>query len=110
MSITALSKKAGYDQSTIYRHFADPDLPDHVMLRWGNVMGYDFRQDIPDLGEQFSILTDVDRPEYKKSQELVPHKFLEECEEKMDFWRQKYIEVLEKYSLLQDRFNQLKEG
>lgn len=103
MSISALSKKAGYDQSTIYRHFTDPDLPDHILLRWGKTMGHDFRLEIPGLGDDFA-LSDEDRGTYELTKRDLPPQEPVDQENEIIYWRTKYVSLLERFSqLLEDK-------
>lgn len=94
MSLTALAKKAGYDQSTPYRHFEKEDLQNHIILRWGKAMGYDFRKEFPELEEDWDMVKDTDRASY-------PDKPTgEECEKQVEYWRKKYVDLLELHNQL----------
>lgn len=94
VSLTALAKKAGYDQSTPYRHFDRDDLPNHTILRWGKAMKHDFRKEFPELAEDWELISQEDRmiePEGETAKEY---------EEKIEYWRTKYVDLLERHNEL----------
>jgi AcrR family transcriptional regulator len=96
ISLTALAKKAGYDQSTPYKHFEKDDLPDYVLIRWGKAMNYDMTKDFPDLLESMDMVSEppIEMSYAKKENDL---------EKQIDHWRNQYISILQRY-------NQLLEG
>ncbi len=92
VSLTQIAKKAGYKHAMPYRHFKDPYLPSHIILRYGKAIGYDFSEDIPDLQNE-NILEDPEEP-YGST------KSLEDCMSERDMWKDKYIELLEKHNAM----------
>lgn len=89
MSLSALAKLAGYDQSTPYRHFEREDLPDHIIIRWGKAMSYDMTRDFPHLVNAMDMVSDTDREPYKTA-----------GKHDLDYWKEKYMTLLERYNLL----------
>ena len=49
--ITKISKLAGYNPSSTYRHFTKENLPFHIIARYGNGLAHDFRKEFPDMEE-----------------------------------------------------------
>ena len=101
MSLTALAKKAGYNQSTIYRHFEKEDLPYHIIRRYGKAMGHDFRVEFPEMAEDFDL---VNEP----VAEYMATTTLGACLEQRDYWRNRYVDLLEQHNKL--LLNQLSMG
>lgn len=96
ISLTALAKKAGYDQSTPYRHFERDDLPDHILIRWGKAMDYDMTRDFPHLSEYASVASDNTRGSYSLPKQPE--------NDQIEYWRTQYIRLLERHNaLLEDR-------
>ncbi|CAD5251323.1 MULTISPECIES: hypothetical protein [unclassified Imperialibacter] len=97
VTIQAIATKAGYDQSTPYRHFEVEELSYHIIRKYGTAIGHDFREDFPDMGDEFMIVS-----EPKQSYGMS----LDQCMEQKELWQRKYIELLEKHNaLLSERLN-----
>jgi AcrR family transcriptional regulator len=98
LSLTALAKKAGYDQSTPYRHFEKDDLPNHIILRWGKAMNYDFRKEFPELAMDWELIAPMEERGSSDSEQDTS------LLEKIEYWRKKYVELLERHNeLLMER-------
>jgi AcrR family transcriptional regulator len=98
ISLSALAKKAGYDQSTPYRHFEKDDLPDHILIRWGKAMSYDMTKDFPHLSQALDMVSEpaIQYPSKNGSEE-----------NQVEYWRSLYIRLLERHNaLLEDRLCQ----
>ncbi|MEP1891541.1 MAG: hypothetical protein ABJH57_20670 [Cyclobacteriaceae bacterium] len=96
VSLTRISKQAGYDQSTMYRHFAKPDLSDHIILKYGRVVDIDFSKLIPDMKE-INMVVMEEKGAYSNNDEVSV---------KVAYWRDKYIDLLEKHNkMLIDRLD-----
>lgn|SRR5690606_19304942 len=91
-SITSVAQKAGYNQATIYRHFAKEDLSFHIIRKYGRAMRHDFSREFPEMKEEFDYLTE---PEEKY--ETIN---LSTCIEQRDMWQARYYELLEKHNAL----------
>lgn len=91
MSISKLTKEAGYDQSTIYRHFEKEDLAFHIIKRYGKIMKYDFTKDFPEMAESDFFETE---------QWTANNPDLDECLKQSDMWKSKYLNLLEQHNAL----------
>jgi hypothetical protein len=90
-SITRIARKAGYDQSTIYRHFDKDDLSYPVLLKYGKAMEHDFSEEFPEMAEFFSF----EKPVVKSEEVRMSN---EECMEQLNYYQKKYIDLLEKHN------------
>lgn len=79
LSLTALAKKAAYDQSAPYRHLEKEDLANHIILRWGKAMNYHFRREFPDLSLEWGIINNM---ENRRQIEIGG---LDECVKKVEY-------------------------
>lgn len=91
-SLTALSKRVGYDRTTVYRHFAKPDLEFPILLKYGKALNHDFSVDFPELLNYFN----------KVQEPMAAYSVatLAEALKERDFWKDKYISLLEKHNAL----------
>lgn len=90
IALTKIAQKAGYDQSMLYRHFSKPDLQNHIIMKYARVIGYDFRQEIPEIKE---VIFDKDTDPVS-----VKSLSLNDCLKEVERWREKYIDLLEKHN------------
>ena len=94
LSLTAIAKKAGYDQSTPYRHFEKEDLPQHIISRYAEKIDYDFSMAFPEL-------IDLGITTVEKANATIQNEINE-----VQKWKEKYFDLLQKYTaLLEDRLN-----
>jgi AcrR family transcriptional regulator len=101
ISLTALAKKAGYDQSTPYRHFDQDDLQNHIILRWGKAMGHDFRKEFPELAADYELISEEDKEAFGIGDRV------KDLEQSLEHWKKKYMDLLERHNeLLMDKLNQ----
>ncbi|MEQ8548711.1 MAG: hypothetical protein RIC03_12415 [Cyclobacteriaceae bacterium] len=99
--ISAIARKAGYHPTMPYRHFKQPDLPTHIIRKYGRAMNYDFTDQIPEMAQDF-VITESPFQEKKITS-------LEECLAEKEKWKEKYFQLLEKTNqMLQDRIEQNK--
>lgn len=89
--ITKIAKTAGYDQSTIYRHFDRDDLNYSILIKYGKAISHDFSEEFPEMVEEFSFSKPEHRPEEMKMSN-------DECMEQLNYYQKKYIELLEKHN------------
>ncbi|TDQ81069.1 hypothetical protein [Sphingobacterium yanglingense] len=87
-NISKLAQNMKISRCTIYNWFQQETLPFDVLVRIGSFINYDFSSDFP---EYFSL-----NPEEKL--EINPSQDQSTEGEKVDFWRRKYILLLEKYN------------
>lgn len=104
ISISAVAKMVGYDQSTFYRHIDKEDLQLHILMRYGKAINHDFRQELPDVAEEFGMMvSEPPRPIYGKEPGIT----LSEAIEERDRWREKYYELLDIHnSYLREKIDQ----
>lgn len=80
IKITVLTEKAGVDRSTFYNHIKEPDLPYHIIAKYGEVLHHDF-------SDAYS----------KKEQKYTPAVTnvitLSEIEKDRDYWKNKYLNL-----------------
>lgn len=93
ISITKIAKRAGYDQSTVYRHFTLDNLNYNILIRYGKAMRHDFSEEFPEMTDYFTVEEEV-FPKELPPQPLSP----EECMEQLKYYQTKYIELLEKHN------------
>lgn len=85
-NISDLAKKLGYkSRTTIYLHFEDRELPYEVINQYGKALKHDFTQEFPDMVVTEPVV------DYKP-------KTQRELEREADYWKGKYIELLERYN------------
>ncbi len=87
MGISELSRKLNVSRRTIYNWFDQQNLDPILLLKIGNIIEYDFAQDLP---ENFFIKYNhlTSKPEEEHQDEL----------KQVYFWMNKYIHLLEKYN------------
>jgi len=85
------AKKAGYTRSAYYKHIENPNLDYHILISYGRAIKYDFTEEFPNMPRYM-----MEEPDevYGKP------KTLEEAMRLMDIWKNKYLELLEKYNRL----------
>lgn len=94
VSILAIARKAGYVQSTPYRHFEQENLAAYIIKKYGMAIGHDFSKEIPELEEQTNVMSDVDFSPYGAPANLA------DCIKQKEMWREKYIDLLERHNAL----------
>lgn len=91
-SLSELADKMDYDRATLYRHFKDPDLSDTIILHYAKALKYDFSKEFPDLASYTNLLQEP-------LGEYTPLT-ISEALKQVDYWRTKYIDLLEKHNAL----------
>lgn len=91
-SLTELSKRVAYDRTTVYRHFAKPDIEFPILIKYGKALNHDFTVEFPELGNYFS---QIEEP----INAYTTHTLAEALKER-DLWKDKYIKLLEKHNTL----------
>ena len=108
-----VAKKAGYTRSSYYKHISQPDLADHILIKYGRVIKNDFSPDIPGLRkfifeeqpEGYSKLSSSD--EIAREREFMA-KYVESIEESNRLKSENAKVLKEKVKLLNQN-NRLKE-
>jgi hypothetical protein len=91
LKITQVVKKVGISRGSFYNHIEDPNLPLDILERYGKALGYDFTADIPEMSKYT-----VEEPVEIYGQPLT----IEEAIQQRDYWKNKYIVLLEKHQRL----------
>lgn len=83
--------KAGYTRSAYYKHIENPDLDYHILMAYGKAIKHDFTEEFPDMPKYL-----LEEPEetYNKPRTL------EDAIRILEQWKNKYLELLEKYNRL----------
>ena len=91
MPLTKLSKKMEKSRRWIYNAFENENLSIEYILEIGNIIHYDFSNDMADL---------------KKYKEAADHFGTASNSSQSDYWKNKYLNLLEKYNqLLESKLN-----
>jgi len=83
--------KAGYSRSAYYKHIDNPELDYHILIAYGKAIRHDFTEEFPEMPRYL-----IEEPEEIYGKTLT----LEEAIHQRDLWKDKYIELLEKYNKL----------
>jgi predicted transcriptional regulator len=91
-SITKLATKLGKSRRWMYLAFENRNLSIDVILQIGSIIHYDFSTEISDLtfythAQSNQVVDDSGRPFLKNETEA-------------ELWKNKYLDLLEKYNLL----------
>ena len=87
-NISKLAQNMKISRCTLYNWFQQEALPFDILVRIGAYINHDFSVDFP---EYFSL-----NMEERRESNPLHNQILED--EKVDFWRHKYILLLEKYN------------
>nr|WP_294897762.1 hypothetical protein [uncultured Pedobacter sp.] len=85
VNVTVIREKTGKSRTTLYRWFDEDDLPYAKIELIGSAINHDFTQEFPDMV--------VSEPvgEYRVKSNL-------QLQAEVEFWRDKYIRLLERYN------------
>ncbi|GAB2994469.1 hypothetical protein GCM10027284_09680 [Cyclobacterium sediminis] len=99
VSILSIAKKAGYHQSSAYRHFIKDDLSYSIIHKYGRAIGHDFTQEFPEMLTEYGFSSE-EKDKYKYTD-------LAQCIAEKELWQKKYIELLETHNkLLMDKMKE----
>lgn len=100
-SITKLADRLGKSRRHIYNLFANPELPVETILEIGKIIHYDFSSLLPRISKYFARLEketfNESELQYIQSSETV------------EFWKNKYLLLLEKYNALLEKREETRE-
>lgn len=84
--VTTLIKRMQFSRTSYYNHIDNKDLPLDILVQYGKVLGIDFSVNFPQLKhlENFINKTPLN---------------LEDAISEINYWKDKYYELLEKYNL-----------
>lgn len=92
-----VAAKAGYSRSAYYKHVENPRLDYHILMAYGKAIGHDFTEEFPDMPKYV-----IEEPEEK----YIAPQTVEEATRQMELWKDKYLELLEKYNrLIEERLS-----
>lgn len=92
ISLTRIAEAIGYNRTSIYNHFKEPDLDFGILFKYGRALEHDFTVEFPEMSSYMALFTEP--PKDKKALSLG------EAQAQIDYWRDKYINLLEKYNEL----------
>ena len=93
--ITRLAKKLGKTARWMYFLFSNPNAPVNYIIEIGEVIHYDFSDEIDELRKFRRLQNSSSQPE-SMALEKDPDKEKQDAE----FWKNKYLELLERYTAL----------
>lgn len=86
-----VAEKAGYSRSAYYKHIEIQDLDYSILIAYGKAIQHDFTIELPEM------------PKYVLQDPIEVYgkpKNLEEAVNIINMWKDKYVELLEKYNRL----------
>ncbi|SDG66883.1 hypothetical protein SAMN05421827_10997 [Pedobacter terrae] len=92
ISIAEVARKTNYERTTVYRHFSKSDLDYAIILKYGKALKYDFSVQFPELLD-FTSQYDAPLSDYKV---ITVADALKE----RDYWKDKYVALLERHNEL----------
>lgn len=92
VSIASLARKLEYDRTTVYQHFGNDKLDYTTIMKYGKALKHDFSVEFPDMLQYMST---VEEPlaEYRVTT-------VSEALQERDYWKDKYIALMEKHNEL----------
>jgi len=87
-SITKLAEKLGKSRQYMYNLFSNPDINPDVLIKVGKIIGYDFTKEV-----KVFQLADVEEPGVR----------YKDLEAEVEYWKNKYLVLMEKYQTLLER-------
>lgn len=90
VKISQIARKLNINRGTVYRHMDDPDLSIEHIMKYGEALGVDFSDYFP---EMIYIVKDTPK-RYGET------KSYDELKRDAEYWKDKYIDLLEKYNAL----------
>lgn len=89
MSITLIAKKIGKSRRWMYQMFENNNVSLDLILQIGEIIHYDFSEEIREINYTKGHLQDNKMPPYGKP-----------ANDEAEFWKNKYLNLLEEYNLL----------
>lgn len=87
-NISKLARHMKISRCTLYNWFEHETLPFDILVRIGSYINYDFSSDLPEV---FRSNSDAKLEKHSLQNHATE-------QEKIDYWRRKYILLLEKYN------------
>lgn len=86
-----VASRAGYQRASYYKHIKEPALPYHILTAYGKAIKHDFTEYLPDMPKYM-----LEEPDSQYNQPAS----LEDARQQIDYWKTKYIELLERFNAL----------
>jgi lambda repressor-like predicted transcriptional regulator len=99
ISIAELARRVRVDRRSLYNWFEQKKLKYEVVAKVGYVLGYDFSKEFPEFRFQAPLM----------EKNNISFGIKDETSEESEYWKSKYISLLEKYSELLSRQEVLSE-
>lgn len=92
VNIAGLARTMEYDRTTVYQHFANDNLDYSIILKYGKALNHDFSVEFPEMMQFMS----------SKKEPLTEYKTMTIAEalQERDYWKDKYISLMERYNEL----------
>jgi hypothetical protein len=91
--ITTLTKRMSISRGTYYNHIEDPELSFELLERYGKILKYDFTADFPEM-QKYALEESIET--------YGPPSTFEEAVNQMAYYKEKYYQLLEKYTHLME--------
>lgn len=88
MTIAEVARRLKKSRRHIYNLFEDPSVPIDIVLQIGKIIHYNFALDIPEIKDDKTI------------QDSSFHQHNISSGQEVEFWKEKYLILLEKYNSL----------
>lgn len=95
ISISELSRKLNVSRRSLYNWFTQKDLSIETIHKIGEVLKYDFSGEFPDIFDKKDNIVDYQSAEKEIT---VENQLVNENNESVNYWRSKYIHLLEKHN------------
>ena len=90
--ITVLAKRIKKSRRHIYNLFENANIPLETLLEIGKIINHDFTLDLPKLSQFVYTLNPNEIPKSDLTSETI------------EYWKNKYIDLLEKHNILLSKF------
>lgn len=87
-----VAEKAGYTRGSYYKHIQEPDLAYHILAAYGRAIKYDFTIDLHEMPKY--IIAEEPEGDFDRNMSI------EKALALLSIWKDKYIELLEKYNAM----------
>jgi hypothetical protein len=81
--------RAGYSRSAYYKHVENANLDYHILMAYGKAIKHDFTAEFPDMPKYMLYDIDDSRDDAMTREEAIRQR---------DSWKDKYLDLLEKYN------------
>ena len=93
-SISDLARMTNVNRRSVYNWFNQPHLKPEIIYRIGRVLNYDFSVELPELFTPEDFKPETKRASFDRINQRPVQ------EQQNNYWKDKYIELLERYNSL----------